>query len=109
MHDPLGAVLPRRLENIQCAEHVRLHIGLRRDIGIGYRDQRGEMKDDFVAVHEAADEGRIANVAAHEIDLLSDRLGQIVQPAMAVERIVLRQSRYFGSCAKQELPSGASR
>ena len=32
-----------------------------------YRDQRGEMKYDFVAVHQATHEARIANVAADEI------------------------------------------
>src|SRR6185312_12729533 len=62
-----------------------------------YRDQRGEMKYDFVAVHQATHEARIANVAADEICPLPDRLRQIVKPAMAVERIVLGKSRYFGA------------
>src|SRR5215813_7804117 len=64
---------------------------------MGYRDQRGEMKNDLVAVHEAANERCIADVATDEIDFSPDRLRQFVQPAVAVEGIVLSKSRYFAS------------
>src|SRR5216684_7076909 len=64
---------------------------------MGYRDQCREMKNDFVVGHEATDESRIADVATDEIDFLSDRLRQIVQPTIAVEGIVLSKSGNFGS------------
>ena len=47
------------------------------------------MKDDFVAMYEATDESRITNVATHQIDVLSDLIREIVQPAVAIEGIVL--------------------
>src|SRR5262245_8454722 len=95
VHDTLGAVLPRRLENIQGAKHVRFHIGLRSDVRMRYRDQCSEMKYDFVTVHEPADESGIADIAADDIYLVTDRLRQVIKPAMAVERVVLGQSRYL--------------
>src|SRR5436309_15905641 len=55
------------------------------------------MKDGLLAVHEAIDERRITDVATDEIDVPPDRLAQIVQPAMAIEGIVLSKSGNFGS------------
>src|SRR5258707_510992 len=55
------------------------------------------MEDDFVAVHKTIDERGIAYVAADEIDLLSNGFRKIVQPAVAVEGVVLGKSRYFAA------------
>src|ERR1700681_2110976 len=73
VHDPLGTVLPRSFEHVQCAEHVGFDIGLRCEIGIGDRDQCRQMKDDFVARYETTDESCVANVATHEIYFPSGR------------------------------------
>src|SRR6266567_2987970 len=85
VNDPLGAVLTRRFEHIQGAENVRFDIGLRSHIGMRYRDQCCQMEDDLVTSYEAADKGRIADVAANNIDPRSDVFRHIVQPAMTVE------------------------
>ena len=109
LHDPLGSVLPGSFEKIQGAEHVRFHIGLRRDVRIGDRDQRREMKNDFLAVDQTLDEGCIADIATDEIDLRPGRFLQVIQPAVAVERIVLEQRVSPWPRPQQEPPSDASR
>src|SRR5689334_7161057 len=101
MHDPLRTVLPRRLENVQGTEHICFDIGLRCDVRIGYRDQCREVKNVFPAVHEPAHKSCIPNVTTNEIDFAADRLGEIVQPTIAIERIVLRESSNFGSGRNQ--------
>src|SRR2546430_16470171 len=68
---------------------------------MGYCDQRGEIKNDFVAVHQPIDEGCIADVAADEIEFLTNWFRQIVQPTMAVERIVLSKSRDLAPSGNQ--------
>src|SRR5260221_13258726 len=98
VHDSLGTVLSRGLEYVQRANHIGVNIRLCGEVGIGYCDQCSKVKHDFVAMYEAIDESCIANVATDKIDFPSDRFRQVVQPAMAVEGIVLSQSSNVGSC-----------
>src|SRR6478672_555743 len=97
MNKPLGAGLPRCFQHIQGTEHVCVDVGLSCGVGMGYRDQGREMKDDLVPRYEATDESCVTNVTTHQVDVLSDLIREIVQPAMAIEGIVLRQSSNVGS------------
>src|SRR6516162_2016135 len=62
-----------------------------------YRDQRGKVKNDVAAVHEPSHESRIPDVSTDEIDFLANRLRKIVQPPIAIERIVLSKGCYVCS------------
>src|SRR5215208_5378348 len=81
VNDALGSMLARRLKHI--TEHIRLNVGLWRGIGVRYSDQGRQMKDDLVAGYEAANKSSIADISPHDMDLPSQRLRQIVEPAMA--------------------------
>src|SRR5215216_5457829 len=101
VNDALGSVLARGLKHVQGTEHIRLNVGLWRGIGVRYSDQGRQMKDDLVAGYEAANKSSIADIPAHDMDLPSHRLGQIVEPAMAIEGIILCKSSDLGSCRTQ--------
>jgi hypothetical protein len=96
VHHPQRAVLACRLEHIQRAEHIGFRVALRRRIGIRDGDERGEVKDDFLPLGEAAHEARIANIAAHQRQLAASFVGQIIEPSMVVEGIVQAKRRHLG-------------
>lgn len=97
MNDALRSQPTGGLQHVQRAQDVRLDVGLCRRVGMRNGDQRREMEDDVLARHDPADEGRISNVAAHEIQATPRTVRHLVEPTVAVEGVVQGQRGDVGS------------
>ena len=101
MHYALGIPLTGGFEHIHGAQDVGFDIGLGGCIGVRDGDQCGEMKHDGLAAYDPVKEGTVANIAADELELASNLVRQVIQPPVAVERIVESQRRHIGAAANQ--------
>ncbi len=82
-----------RLEQVHGAPDIGVHIGLRRVVGIGDRDQRGQVKDGIDPLHHPAHLAGIADVAGNDANLPADLFRKAVKPAGSAEAVVEHQRR----------------
>jgi hypothetical protein len=55
------------------------------------------MKDDVLLLNDSPDERRIADIAANEMELAPYLDRQVIEPAVAVKRVIESQSGYFSA------------
>src|SRR5262249_31377732 len=93
--------LARGLQEIERAGDVGGDVAVGRHVGIGDRDQRGEVEDDLHVLAELAREMAVAEVAAHHLDAVA--AAGILEPAPAVERVVLDERAHARALIDQHL------
>jgi hypothetical protein len=103
MHYPWCPVRPRRFQHIERAEDVGFDIGLGGNIRVRDTNQRGEVEDYLVVRDEPVHEARVADIAALGADRRGDVFRQVVEPARAVERVVMGESGYRGAGPGKQL------
>lgn len=92
-----------RFQQIERAVDIDIDAGLRGHIGIGNADQGGEVKDDLAAFSEGAHLHAVTHVAKLDVHLCPRFVGDLVEPAIAAERIIERQRRHLGTAPHQRL------
>ena len=89
--ETLGAHLTGRVQHVQGALDVGVHVAVRAVVAEGNGDQRRQVIHDVLPFHGVAHAVGVTDVAHEHLDLVFDLLGQGVQPAPGAEGIVVAE------------------
>ena len=92
-----------RFQQVERAVDVDINAGLRRDIGVGNANQCGQMKDDIVALGEAAHLHHVAHITELDAHGGACLLGDFIEPSAGSEGTVERECGDLGAGAHQGL------
>jgi hypothetical protein len=101
--DLLTAGIAGRLQYIERTFDIGIDVAVGRMITEGDRDQRRQMENNIDIFQRFADTVRVANIAGKNLDLSKFIFRKSIQPAPAIERVVVDKCFNFATCFQQRL------